>query len=61
MVIYDIKNNGYTFLVTCIDKGFVIIACTVGLIHREVCMIAVAPAVISVELLDRHKFYSIDS
>ena len=61
MVIYNVKDYGHAPLVAGVDERLIVPAGAIRLVHSEVCMSTIAPAVVSVELLHWHQFDGIDS
>ena len=61
VVIDYIEEYGHSSLMTGINELLVSLTGSIDLIQCKVCVSTVAPAVISVELLYRHKFDCIDT
>ena len=61
MIIYNVKDYGHAPLVAGVYERLIVRAGAIRLVHSEVRMSTIAPAVVSVELLHRHQFDGIDS
>ena len=61
MIVYHIEEYGHASLVAGIDECLVIITGSIDLVHGEICMGSISPAVIAVELLHRHKLNHVHS
>ena len=61
VVIDHVQQYGDSAGVTFVDEMLVHLACTIGLVQSEVGSRVIAPAVVTVELLARHKLYRVNS
>ena len=61
MIIHDVENDSYAVLVACVDESLIVLALSICLVHSKICMCTISPAVVSVELLDRHELDGIHS
>ena len=61
VVIDHVQQYGDSAGVTFVDEMLVHLACTISLVQCEVGSRVIAPAVVTVELLARHKLYRVNS
>ena len=59
VIIDHIQENGKTAAVTLVHELLILFARTISLVQGEIAARTVAPTVIAVELLDRHKLHRI--
>jgi hypothetical protein len=61
MIIYDIHDDGQASFVALVNELLVLLAGTIVLVEGEIVVRVVAPAEVTVKLLDRHKLDRIDA
>ena len=61
VIINHVNYHGDASLVAFIDECLVLLPCAIGLVESEIMIRVVAPALVTVKLLDWHQFHCIDA
>ena len=61
VVIDNVEYHGNSPAVTFVDKCLIMLTSAISLVKGEIRARVISPAVVSVKLLDRHKFYCVNA
>ena len=61
MIVDNIEEDGHSSLMAGIDECLVVVPRSIYLVHSEICVSSVSPAVVTIEFLHRHELDDIHS